>query len=121
MRYLTWRKMMHPIVEPTLPEQAFPANVIGKFLPKMEDIPEEFRQANKWSALANGLWAGFISATKVEFHPKEGVDAEVAWKHFLCVIGSYEPSHQHKMAGAGYLLSEWFEDFHVVEDEEEEG
>ena len=104
----------------------FPANVIGVYLPEMKDIPDEFqdiwRNDGGPCAVAHALCTGTFITGKAEgtasvdisndgtFHllPKEGIDAEKAWRHICACRDSYEPRHEHKIAGMGYLLSLWF-------------
>lgn len=84
---------------------AFPSKVIELgLLPKWEDIPEEFRREdNRWNTMANALFFG--KAKLPEF--KEGIKRAVAGKHIAACLRSYEPKHEHKMAGVGWLLSQW--------------
>ena len=87
---------------------AFPAG-IGHLMPKMEDIPLEFQKGhNKWHLFFNDYF--FSGVDDLEFNRKEGIDSEMAWRHIQCIIGSYEPKHQHKEAAVAYLMSLWFDD-----------
>ena len=86
---------------------AFPAHVIGKLIPEMGDLPEEFRsQRHELCKIAqNAFFNGFG-----EFQPgtlKESIDPIKAHRHFSSVLRSYEPRHEHKIAAAGWLLSQW--------------
>ncbi len=86
-------------------------------LPKMKDLPEEFQRERSpfcksvqtWffdgaTASPNGITIGDKSYTA-----KEGVDAQKALAAIRAALGSFEPSHEHKIAGCGFLLSEWFD------------
>ena len=83
-------------------------------LPAWDDIPEDFRQS--WSR-RNNLFChvactllykgGKLADFKLK--PKPGVDEEAAQKVIRACLGSLESKHQHKIAGVGYMLSEWFE------------
>ena len=87
---------------------AFPANVIGEgYLPAEEDIPKEFWGGNEWSDMAQKWFMGVLSDPGLI--SKEGIDAQLAGRHCQAVLGSYEPKHEHKIAGVGYLMSEFFE------------
>jgi len=102
--------MIQP-AEVTAGNLAFPATVIGKFLPPKEEIPEEFRenwQHCKWSSLAQDWFYEGLPAD-VEFHMKDGVDGAKAFRHLSVCLRSYEPSHQHKIAGVAYLMDCWME------------
>ncbi|MFF2053783.1 hypothetical protein ACFVU2_19420 [Leifsonia sp. NPDC058194] len=85
---------------------AFPAD-LGALLPPMDAIPEEFRTGSApWDAFARGwFYEGFPKAGVLR---KDGVDAEMAYRHLSVLIGSYEPKHEHKMAAVAWLASRWF-------------
>lgn len=89
---------------------AFPADVM-RLLPKWEDIPAEFKNPNrptKWNNLFNDwFYHGLKSLVR---KPKPGIDELKAIRHLSCIVGSYEPKHQHKEAGVAYLMSLWFDD-----------
>ena len=84
-----------------------------EILPDMNEIPKEFKgfNNNKWSKIVSE-W--FYSGGKIKkATPKKGVDKDHALRAIQCVLGSFSPKHEHKMAGAAYLLSEWFEEFEI--------
>lgn len=107
---------MIPVPEVTNVDMAFGGSKAMDILPKMDEIPKEFRDFhNKWSKIIN-KW--FFSGGKIkEAIPKEGVDKYKAVRAIGCVLASYEPKHEHKTAGAAYLLSEWFDVFEIEEKE----
>lgn len=85
---------------------AFPANIIGKLLPEMAEIPKEFHSsAHPWCSVVSGLFfrGGTLPPTL------EGIDRKNAARHLKAVLGSFEPKHEHKEAGAAYLMSLWFQ------------
>lgn len=89
-------------------ELAFPAHVIGKLLPEWSAIPAEFReQQSPWCHIAANAFSGVNS--KVEIALRPGIDRNLATRHLRACMGSYEPKHEHKIAGVAYLLSLWFE------------
>jgi len=45
----------------------------------------------------------------LELVPKPGIDREVAFRHILTIMRSFEPSHEDKTAACGWLLEHWFE------------
>lgn len=118
--------------EPFLPQEmsdvdmAFgAASRIESIMPPAEKIPQGFLaetvftddhkilendKERKWRELFSGLFYGSIDATKVSFHPREGIDPEKAWKHILAIMGSWAPKHEYKVAACAYLLSLWYED-----------
>jgi len=93
-------------------QMAFPASVT-EMMPSLKDIPEEFQIGGgdghtKWNKLFNDC---FYSGVKnLDLIPKDGIDPGRAWRHIRCIMGSYEPKHEHKEAACAYLMSLWFED-----------
>src|SRR5271165_5545303 len=87
-------------------------------LPKWNDLDEEFRR--NWSSNnfceAISMWfyngakniPNGIEINGVKFIAKAGVDSITALRAIKSVLGSWEPKHEHKIAGCGYMLSEWF-------------
>lgn len=94
-----------------------------KHLPKRESLPEEFQK--DWhsdkqpycKAISTWFYKGAKKAPNgngleiggVTFVAKPGVDTAKAIRAIKAVIGSFEPSHEHKIGGCGYMLSEWFD------------
>lgn len=94
---------------------AFPADV-SEFLPRLEDIPTEFKEyhcESKWRQLFAILFYGDDRSDKIWIRPKPNIDANLAGRHIMCVMRSYQPRHEHKMAGVMYLLDQWFEDWGI--------
>lgn len=84
------------------------------WLPKMKDIPEEFKEhnlRNKYCAFISKWF--FIGLTKEDFEtliPKiSREDIPKALAAISACMKSFEPKHEHKEAGCAYMLSEWFE------------
>lgn len=44
----------------------------------------------------------------VEFSPREGIDAEQAYRVLGATLRSFAPKHEHKMAAVAYMMSCWF-------------
>jgi hypothetical protein len=88
---------------------AFPANVIPDYLPPSMEIPDEFWQYDdSWTnELFQDWFYGGLKDPK--FYPKPGIDAEMAYRHIRAVMGSFQPKHEHKVAGCRYMLDTWFE------------
>jgi hypothetical protein len=84
---------------------AFPANVIDLgILPKKEDIPKElWDYNNEWNLAASTIFCR--GAKHLEF--KDGVDVVKAKRQLHACLSSFEPSHEHKLSGVGWLLSHW--------------
>ena len=100
----------------------FPADIIGKLLPKWDEIPEEFKHqsGNKWVQFQTD-W--FFSGLKNSdgLVPKPGIDKVLAMAHLSACQRSYQPKHEHKIAGVAYLASLWFEDTSTWERAPKEG
>lgn len=87
---------------------AFPANV-EPLMPAWDDIPQEFKgSGNGWVSFVDS-WFYRGMSSKVEFHMKEGVSGEAAFRHLQAVMGSFQPKHEHKVAAVAYLSSLWFD------------
>lgn len=89
---------------------AFPANVIKEgYLPPEIAIPDDYwRKETKWHKLFNDIFFSGLKSIKVI--PKDGIDANMAWRHIGVCMRSFEPKHEHKVAGVTYLMDIWFED-----------
>lgn len=95
-------------------DQAFgAAGEIHLYLPAYALIPDEFKNwGNRWNSVASSWFhKGLPEGTKIT--PKEGVDVEKALTHLVTVLRSFEPKHERKLAGAGWLMSLWFEDIQI--------
>jgi hypothetical protein len=109
---------MLPIPEITNLDIAF-GNI--RHMPKREDLPEEYRR--DWhrdsqpfcKAVSSWFYDGAKSIPNgveidgVKFVAKTGVDAQKALAAIKAALGSFEPSHEHKIGGCGFMLSEWFD------------
>jgi len=82
-----------------------------KHLPKWEDIPERFKNSRDLHCLLVEKWF-FDGLSKDEgdrLTERAAVSRGPALGAIRAVLTSFEPSQEHKIAGAAYLLSEWFE------------
>jgi len=78
-------------------------------LPAYDSLPEEYRrERDKFSPHVN-RWFG-LGIKVSEFKAKEGIDANAAWRHLREIMGSWDPKHEHKIAGVAWLMSQWFEE-----------
>ena len=108
-----------PATDITDIDAVFGASKIDTLLPKMKDIPEDFRgeigEAKKWTDLTiQWFYGGGRIGIK---EAKEGIDAGKAIYHIKSVLASFEPSHERKIAGAAYLLSKWFNNFTIEKEQ----
>ena len=82
---------------------------VRTLLPKKNEIPDGFdTHWNKWNKAVT-TWF-FDGIRKDAFSVKEGIDKDKAFKHLSAVISSWDLKHEHKTAGAAYLMSLWFSD-----------
>ena len=89
-------------------DHAFGPSRIATFLPPYADLPEEFRrERNPWCQFVQDWF--FKGADKDRLKAKPGVDWKDAVGHCATIMRSFEPKHEHKVAGVAYLLSLWFE------------
>jgi len=82
------------------------------FLPPMAKIPEEFHIRGgaghtSQNKLFNDWFFSGISGLKVV--PRSGVDALKALRMIRCMMGSFNPKHEHKEAAVAFMLHEFFE------------
>jgi len=80
-----------------------------EILPPYSQIPEEYKDyGNKWSKFVSG-W--FFNGLGKDCMPraKDGVDASLAILNIQACLADWQPKHEHKIAGAAYLASQWFE------------
>jgi len=108
---------MLPVPEVSDVEAIFPANVVGSILPAKEDIPEEFH--SKWHYnsfkpchtaesifFKGGMMEDYGYRLKKELEPQR----RMVYRALQAALRSFEPSHEHKIVGVGYMISEWFEE-----------
>jgi hypothetical protein len=93
---------------------AFPAHVMH-LMPEYDRIPEEFRRGTtEWNKLVSKWF--FQGVQGLRFVPKPGVDNETyrkVMRQFRCILGSFEPQHEHKEAACAYILSCYFESYSI--------
>ena len=88
---------------------AFPARG-GELTPDYSEVPDEFKNSGSlwvqfidhWFALGNPFAAFDV------YGPNEGIDGDLAIRHLKVVLGTFATKHEHKVAGAAYLMSLWF-------------
>lgn len=88
---------------------AFPARVEGVLLPPREDLPEPYCDYNKHVPAKEAVSLWFFKGMKAaEFIPREDIDPRMALRQIGACLGSYEPQHEDKINGAGFLLATFF-------------
>ena len=79
-------------------------------MPKYEDVPKEFKTYGNKNPYVELVEEWFFKGMKVDrLKAKEGVDARDAMNAIHAILKSWDPKHEHKIAGAAYLLSQWFD------------
>lgn len=86
----------------------FEEDVIGKYLPEMKEIPDEFKSFHNKYVEFVSKWF-FEGLEDVKFDAKEGVDVKDAFRQIKICLGSFQPQHEHKEYGAAYLVSLFFD------------
>jgi hypothetical protein len=78
-------------------------------LPTRQHIPNAFRHHRSiWHEITE-QWFYRGMGDSVSFYPKEGIDAEKAFKTLQGIMRSWAPKHEDKMEGVAYLMSLWFD------------
>jgi hypothetical protein len=82
-------------------------------LPSKESIPEKFDMMSRTfqnDFVERWFFQGVSNEEVEKLIPKKGVDKNKALVAIVSILRSMAPKHEHKIAGAAYLLSEWFEE-----------
>lgn len=96
---------MRKIPEVTGPDLAF-GNIAH--MPKYHEVPDRFKSDRDPAVSAIHTW--FYKGLDVsKIKPRAGVDQNKALKAIGAIMRSWEPKHEHKVAGCAMLLDEWFE------------
>lgn len=78
-----------------------------RLLPMWEDIPEDFRNGNLYTRLAESIFSGSpLQDAEICFRPSFD-DQKAPADLNRCVrahIQSFSPKHQHKIAGVGFMI-----------------
>lgn len=82
-----------------------------RYLPVFKELPEEFqvRPYNEWFIIASSLFYDGGKLTDYGLVIKSGVDGMQANRLIQSHLRSWKPQHEHKMAGVGYLLSQYYD------------
>ena len=99
--------MTHTIAPEDLDTITEPEVVFGttKLLPSREAIPSEFHDSvNLYVQVVDAVFHGrSMPDSTIEFRP--GFEQAKVVRAVRAHLTSYEPQHQHKIAGVAYLLS----------------
>lgn len=97
-----------------IPSLTDPDVIFGniKHLPKYDTLPEDFkhRSGNRYVDFVSKWFSNGCTKEDIDLlTAKSGIDKNKALRAIKSVLASFEPKHEHKEAGAAYLLSQWFE------------
>ncbi len=92
-------------------DAAFGPGSINDFLPDFLALPEEYqRERSPWCRFVQSWFFGGLTKEVVgALKPRPGIETMAALRHIGVCLRSFEPKHEHKIAGCGYLASLWFE------------
>lgn len=85
---------------------AFGPMNLGEFLPNWKSIPDDFKNDKNHFVKFVSNW--FYNGVKEYPVSKDGINFKLATAHIRVILSSFEPKHEHKIAGAAYLASLWF-------------
>lgn len=92
---------------------AFPGKVSHLMVP-YDQIPAEFKKDKHPCVQIMERWFyDGIKGGANTWVAAEGIDRFQAIRHLKCILGSFEPKHEHKTACVAYLLSIWFDEITV--------
>lgn len=99
-----------PLAKPYVPIEVDPIALafsaeVKHLMPPTSDLNAAKRE---WEGIAES-WFMVGLGDEVEFHSKDGIDAEHAANHCLAILRSFEPKHQEKIAAVAVLLEAWFD------------
>jgi hypothetical protein len=88
-------------------DAAFPTDV-SELMPSYRELPKEFTDRDSPYCDLVSTWF-YRGLEKSKLRTKPGIDQRAAFRHLATVLQSWEPKHEHKMAGVAYLMSLWFD------------
>ncbi|WP_323946942.1 hypothetical protein [Aeromonas hydrophila] len=74
-----------------------------RFLPKWDDIPDGFKDGNRYTKFVEKLFYG-SGLPEYEIEIKMDITPEALRKCILAHVNSFAPKHEHKIAGVGFML-----------------
>lgn len=81
--------------------------------PDYRIVPDEFKgfgSRNPWvKFIEHWFFEGDPFAAFDVHGPKEGIDGDRAIRHLRVVMSTFGTKHEHKTAGAAWLMSLWFD------------
>lgn len=78
-------------------------------LPKYADLPDDYRRMHGPACdAASDLFYAGGRLSRLGYEPRDGVDENSALRAIYAALRSFEPTHEHKIGGVGYLIDQWF-------------
>lgn len=103
-------------------ELVFPGR-IEHLLPPWDSLPTEYLDrsaimSRRGPASCNVAATLFYRGSRKDtvWTPRKGIDTSTAIRHVGAVLMCWEPKHEHKIAGVGYLLALWFRQVRNLEE-----
>ena len=53
----------------------------------------------------------YIGVPGLKFSTKPGIDPKMAIRHMKCIMGSFQPKHEHKVEAVARLADMWFDEY----------
>lgn len=96
-------------------QMAFPAN-LGELLPPYDEDLQKWERSAKAKPFLDfaNTWFSRGLGPDTTMVLKDGIDGALVLRHLKTIMGSFEPKHEHKIAGVGWLLSQWCENVTAV-------
>jgi hypothetical protein len=77
-----------------------------RLLPPEEEIPKEFWGTNIYTRIADAMFVGHPApAGEIQFHPGFREDGPATFQCVMAHMKSFDPKHEHKIAGVAYMIS----------------
>lgn len=75
-----------------------------KLLPAWDDIPEDFKRGNKYTAICDAMFFGG-PLPNFDIEMKPGFSDKALNRAVRAHLQSFSPKHEHKIAGVGYMMA----------------
>lgn len=96
--------------KPFTKEQIENFKSVKDIMPPYDELDKNFKYGKTiWNEAVSDWF--FSGVKKSQFVENTGIDKEAAFMHLRAIISSWEPKHEHKEAGAAYLMSLWFKKY----------
>jgi hypothetical protein len=75
-----------------------------RLLPSWDDIPEDFKEGNLYTKLAEAIFhGGPMPECRIDLN--DGIEPEKLNRCIRAHLGCRFPRHEHKIAGVGYMIA----------------